>query len=123
MGLGARKKPRVQLIHWHAGEAREHARSLEAAGYVVAHDVPAPSMLRDLQRRPPAAIVIDLSRLPSQGRDIAVALRHAESTRRVPLVFVDGEDTKVARIRPKTLLPIAGLLANFWCQKLLQDRN
>lgn len=99
MGLGARKKVRVHLIHWHADEAKERARRLQTAGYMVACDVPSPNVLRDLRRRPPGAVVIDLSRLPSQGRDVAVALRHVESTRRVPLVFVDGEDSKVTRIR------------------------
>jgi len=44
-------------------------------------------------------VVIDLNRLPSQGRDLGIALRTYKTTRQVPLVFVDGDPEKVARIR------------------------
>jgi hypothetical protein len=43
--------------------------------------------------------VIDLSRLPSQGREIAVALRQSPRTRPVPIIFVNGEADKVKAIR------------------------
>jgi hypothetical protein len=99
MGLKGRRKLRIRLVHWNALEAVERARKIEAAGYEVACDMPDSKMLRDLGRRPPAAVVIDLSRIPSQGRDLAVALRHAKTTRAVPLVFVDGDPDKVSRIR------------------------
>lgn len=69
------------------------------------YELPGPGLLHDLRRRPPAALVIDLTRLPSQGRDFAVALRHHEATRRVPIVFVDGAPEKVAKIR--ALIPDA----------------
>jgi hypothetical protein len=49
--------------------------------------------------------VIDLSRLPSQGRDIAFAIRRMRSTRYVPLIFVEGDSEKVTAI--KKLLPDA----------------
>jgi len=97
---------RIQLIHWNAAEAAERAERLRALGYDVAYDLPAvPTFLRALAHDPPAAVVIDLSRLPSQGRDMAVNLRIQSGTRRVPLLFVDGNPAKVARIRE--LLPDA----------------
>ncbi|MEJ2237251.1 MAG: hypothetical protein P8X82_03060, partial [Gemmatimonadales bacterium] len=43
--------------------------------------------------------MVDLTRLPAQGRDMALAVRHYKSTRNVPVVFVDGDAEKVARIR------------------------
>jgi hypothetical protein len=49
--------------------------------------------------QPPDAIVIDLGRLPSHGRGLALALRERKTTRHVPLVFVDGEPEKVGRLR------------------------
>jgi CheY-like chemotaxis protein len=55
--------------------------------------------LRRLKRRPPGAIVIDLSRLPSHGREVALALREMGATRRIPIVFVEGAAEKVARVR------------------------
>lgn len=57
-----------------------------------------PNMLRE-REDPPNAVVIDLSRLPSQGRDVAMAPRSYKSTRTVPLVFVDGEPEKVERVK------------------------
>jgi hypothetical protein len=96
----------IQLIHWNAAEAAERAERLRARGYDVACDLPAvPTFLRALAHDPPAAVVIDLSRLPSQGRDMAVNLRIQSGTRRVPLLFVGGDPAKVARIRE--LLPDA----------------
>lgn len=50
-------------------------------------------------------IVVDLSRLPSQGRDLALALRESKATRSIPVVFVGGEREKVERIQK--LLPDA----------------
>src|SRR5262249_34941638 len=48
---------------------------------------------------PPSAFIIDLSRLPLQGRDVAMALRGYKTTRHTPLVFVEGEPEKVERIK------------------------
>ena len=54
---------------------------------------------------PPDAVVIDLSRMPSHGREVAHSLRGAKATRHLPIVFVDGEPEKVKRT--KLLLPDA----------------
>ena len=51
------------------------------------------------------AVVIDLGRLPSHGRDIGLYLRERKSTRHVPLLFAGGDSQKVERIRE--LLPDA----------------
>jgi len=73
---------------------------LRAAGYRAACDAPrGPEYLRRLQAELPLAVVIDLSRSPSKGRDIALAIRQFKATRRLPLVFVDGDDEKVERVR------------------------
>lgn len=56
-------------------------------------------LLGVLKAQPPAALIIDLSRSPAQGRDLGVALRIHGSTRQVPLLFVEGEAEKVARVR------------------------
>jgi hypothetical protein len=97
---------RVQLIHWNAKEAAERADRIRVLGYGVEHDlVGGSAFVRRLGSNPPAAIVIDLSRLPSQGRDLALLLRKRKATRQVPLVFVGGDAAKVARV--KELLPDA----------------
>jgi len=88
----------VRLIHWNEAEAKEKADRLRSAGYVVEYDKFTPSLLRE-RENPPGAVIIDLSRLPSQGRDVAMALRSYKTTRTIPLVFVDGELEKVERIK------------------------
>jgi CheY-like chemotaxis protein len=98
---------RVRLIHWNAAEAAEHANRLALAGHEVVHDVPrGRELLAELRDRPVQAIVIDLSRLPAQGRDLALMLRQFKPTRHVPIVFVGGDPAKIAGIR--RLLPDAG---------------
>ncbi len=89
---------RVRLIHWDVVEADEKAAELRVAGYRVDCEPLTPAVLRALKCDPPAAVVIDLSRLPGQGRDVGLAIRHAKTTRGVPLVFVGGDSNKVGQI-------------------------
>lgn len=96
---------RVRLLHWNRAEAAERADWLRSAGFDVVHEPLDAAGLRALRQDPPSAVVIDLSRAPSQGRDVALGLRKYKATRNVPLVFVEGEPKKVARI--KELLPDA----------------
>jgi len=90
---------RICLIHWKAEEAEEKIAKLRAAGYEVDYGEMNPATLRDWRNNPPAAFVIDLSRMPSQGRDVGIALRGYKTTRHTPLVFVEGEPEKVERIK------------------------
>lgn len=96
---------RVRLIHWNATEAEERAERLRRAGFEPDADGFEPSSLRGLAEDPPAAVVIDLGRLPSHGREVALALRERKGTRGIPIVFVGGEAAKVERTR--ALLPDA----------------
>ena len=89
----------VRLVCCKDDRAREIGAELEAAGFAVdagAIDGPA---LRALGQAPPDAVVIDLGRLPAQGRDVGVMLRTTARSRHTPLVFVDGAEAKVARTR------------------------
>lgn len=111
---------RVRLIHWHAGEARERAGALREAGFQVkAGPLAGPEELKALRARPPDVFVIDLTRLPAQGREVGVALRQTKATRAVPLVFVDGEAGKVARV--KDLLP--GAVFTTWTKAVAAVRR
>jgi hypothetical protein len=92
--------PSVCLAHWREAEGRERASFLEGLGFSVRFDpVDAGRLLAALKSDPPAALVIDLSRSPAQGRDLAVALRIHGATRKMPLIFVGGAPEKLARIR------------------------
>jgi hypothetical protein len=59
----------------------------------------------EVRRNPPHALIIDLSRVPSQGRDLGIYFRKQRSTRHVPLIFAGGAEEKLARVR--ALLPDA----------------
>jgi len=96
---------RIRLIHWNVTEAEERAVKLRAAGFEVDSTPLDATSLRTLRENPPDAVVIDLNRAPSQGRDLGLIIRKHKSTRHVPLVFVNGDPEKVARI--KNLLPDA----------------
>ncbi|MHC4077772.1 MAG: PleD family two-component system response regulator [Planctomycetota bacterium] len=91
---------RVLLIHWNADEARERLQRLRSAGHTAtAYSEQGGAGLQKFRDRPPAAVVIDLSRLPSHGRAVATWLRQQKATRQVPIVFVDGDREKVARTK------------------------
>lgn len=89
---------RVRLIHWQPAEAAARIAKLKACGYEVEYDELDDASRRALRESPPAAFVIDLSRLPSHGRDVATSLRGLKATRAVPIVFVEGAPEKIARI-------------------------
>jgi CheY-like chemotaxis protein len=90
----------VLLVHWNEPEAKERARSLKAFGYKAKLIFDAEKRnLAEIREHPPELFLIDLSRLPSQGREIAGHFRRAKATRKVPILFVggDAERVKVAR--------------------------
>ena len=73
---------------------------LAAEGYEVdQRPVTGPDDLKELEREPPEAVVIDLARAPARGRDIALALRHRKVTRLLPIVLVARDRDALARIR------------------------
>jgi CheY-like chemotaxis protein len=91
---------RIRLLHWNAAEAAEHLAALRRAKHKIDYEANFDSSLMKAWRAsPPDAFVIDLSRLPSHGREIAIALRQSPRTRHVPIVFVNGAVEKVERIR------------------------
>jgi CheY-like chemotaxis protein len=96
---------RVILVHWNADEADERAARLREAGYDVSCHSEARANPGPLREDPPDAFVIDLTRIPSQGREIGGWLRRQKPTRGVPLVFIEGDPEKTQRVRD--LLPDA----------------
>jgi hypothetical protein len=95
----AKERLTVRLICWKPGRAAELEAELETAGFAVDAGPVDSTTLRSLGQSPPDAVVIDLGRLPAQGRDVGVMIRTTARTRHTPLVFIDGAEEKVARTR------------------------
>jgi hypothetical protein len=96
----------VRLIHWNEDEGLERQKQLEALGFDAQFDFGGGAFVtRELKAGSPDAVVIDLSRLPSHGREIGRSIRGSKLTRHLPLVFVDGAPERVAAT--KALLPDA----------------
>lgn len=97
---------RILLVHWNETEAEERARKVEMHGHKVRtlfkNDK---ENLDQVRNFPPDLFIIDLSRLPSQGREVAGYFRRIKSTRQVPILFVDGDADRVKRVR--NLMPDA----------------
>jgi hypothetical protein len=93
---------RITLIHWNEEEGLRRAAQLREAGFDARLLPPtSPPNIRAIHDDPPDAVVIDLTRLPSHGREVAVALRHWKTTRHLPLVFAGGPPDKVKLIRER----------------------
>jgi hypothetical protein len=89
---------RVRVFHWKAEEAQPLLSLLKAAGHSVDYSEPV-SSYKEVRTSPPDAIVIDLSRLPSHGKEVAVFLRGSKATRHIPIILVGGEPEKIEGVR------------------------
>jgi hypothetical protein len=88
---------RIRFLHWKPAEAAPRVETLRKAGYEVQYEEKAtPAAIR---AGAPDAVVIDLSRMPSHGREVAIWMRGTKATRQIPIVFAGGEPEKVAGIR------------------------
>ena len=90
----------VRLVCWKPELAKERARFLRDAGVSVdASPLMPGGLIGHLRAHMPGAVLIDLDRLPSYGREVAVALRQSKTTRHLPIVFAGGVEQKVEPIR------------------------
>jgi DNA-binding response OmpR family regulator len=81
------------LIHWNIDEALALAKPLQARGWHV--DIEAEDGKRACARvlaKPPAAVVVFLTRLPSHGRETAAYLRSTPTGKHLPVFFVGGSE-------------------------------
>jgi len=113
--------PVLWLAHPGPG-AVARAEALSALGYrVETGRWSSPEIIRKKSELP-AVVVVDTSRSPSIGRDIAVAMRSHRELVGVPFIFVDAPADRMAAI--KMLLPDA--IESNWSrigESLLDARN
>jgi CheY-like chemotaxis protein len=90
----------VRLVCWNEELAAERVRALAGSGFEIDGSPLKPSgLIGQFKQLAPAAVLIDLDRLPSHGREVGVALRQSPATRHIPLVFAGGAPEKLERIR------------------------
>ncbi len=92
---------KVMLVHWKSEELPPRAKALQALGATVTtlSDPQAMGQMRAVRESGATAVVIDLGRLPAQGRELGMSIRLSPSTRHLPLIFVEGAADKVERVR------------------------
>ena len=91
---------RIRLVCWNEELAANRAQALKKAGLEVdASPFDPAGMITRLRENPPALMLIDLDRLPSHGRAVAIMLRTSKSMRHIPIVFAGGVEEKVAVAR------------------------
>jgi len=101
----------IRLVCWNEDAARQHARELKKAGFTVnASALRTSGLIGQFRDHPPAAVLIDLDRLPSHGRAVAMVLRGGKSTRHIPIVFAGGAQDKIQRAREQ----VPGALFATW---------
>jgi len=94
------------VIHWKPPLAAPLVEAVRAAGYKTEYEaVRLSDNIRLIRGNPPDAVVLDLGSVPSHSREVAVYLRGTKYGRHIPLIFVDGEEEKIANV--KRFLPDA----------------
>ncbi len=78
--------PRVRIVHWKAAEAGPLVEACRVCGFEIEYDdaVNGGMLIKLVREKPPDALVIDLTRLPSHGREVAIYLRRTKYARHVP---------------------------------------
>jgi CheY-like chemotaxis protein len=91
----------VRLVCWDDAGTRAASHLLRTAGFHVVDGSlrGAGGIVGRVRDEDPDAVVIDLERMPSFGREVANVLRNSKSTRHLPIVFAGGAVEKVSRIK------------------------
>lgn len=90
---------RIRFVQGPKGGPGPDAARLRSAGHTVEAGALTPAAMKELRAAPPDAVVIDLGHAFAFGRDIALWLRQAKATRRIPIVFIEGDPGKLERLK------------------------
>jgi hypothetical protein len=102
-----KKRPVVWLVHTDETAGAAYAEELAELGYRAEWRRWSSPEIARAKVDPPAAVLIDLSRTPSVGRDVAIAMRSHRALLAVPFVLIGGAPGVVANL--KKFLPDAVL--------------
>lgn len=100
------KRGKLYLIDWDAESAASLEETLSADGWSVRTEtVDGARAVKHLLDEAADVVAIDLSRLPSHGRETARAVRGAKPIASTPIVFFGGTDD--ARMKAAGVVPDA----------------
>jgi hypothetical protein len=90
----------IRLISWHE-DIKTKVAALKQPGVRIDAEpqIRLSGIVGELARLNPAVLVLDLDKLPSRSREIALALRSTKSARHIPILFAGGASEKTVRIR------------------------
>lgn len=91
--------PLVRLIHWNEAEAIDRADLLRDLGYEVVSEPIKHAPVKQISEDGPDLVLIDLSRIPSHGREVGIAIGESKTLWHIPIAFVGGKAEKVGPIR------------------------
>jgi hypothetical protein len=90
----------IKLLSWHEDvEAKAAALKQPGARIDTTPLTRLSGAVGELARLNPAVLVLDLDKLPSNSREIALVLRSSKSARHIPVLFAGGAAEKTVRIR------------------------
>ena len=93
-------------MHHDPAEAVRLAERVTREGFQgVTYPQRGSKVFRFLRENPPAAVLLDLTSMPSFGKYVGCMMREQKGTRSIPIIFLNGDPRKTAQI--KTLLPDA----------------
>ncbi|HUN23833.1 MAG TPA: hypothetical protein PK299_11950 [Anaerolineales bacterium] len=92
----------IFLLHWHEKECKRMCDELTRLGWQTMPCTTSESLsLAQLRTHQPQAIIISLRRLPSHGKQVALAVQSTRLGSALPLVFVDGEPAKLSPLQSR----------------------
>jgi len=93
---------RLYLVQWNQTTAEARAAELRAAGYEVTVEFDdGARATRRILNDPPDLALFDLAYRGSHSRETAAALRGFKATRRLPMLFIDGDAVDIDKTRSR----------------------
>jgi CheY-like chemotaxis protein len=91
---------RVLIVQYQPEQQSSLSERVQREGFVASvYPAVGPKGFRSIRENPPDAILIDLRVMPSYGRAMGALLRDSKSLRQIPMVFLEGDPAKSAKVR------------------------
>jgi len=95
-------KGKLFIIQWDEPSAEKRAEKMRFDNWeVFVESVDGDRAYRQIKEILPNIVLIDLSKKPSHGREVALCLSETKATRSIPIIFVNGDDEDIDDIKLK----------------------